>query len=137
MGMQTMTVRQAIYVVDDDEAVRDSLCALLESYGYAADGFASVDAFVDAYRPGVPGCVVLDLHMPKSGGLKLLQNAGLLGIDLPVIVVTGSLDAWTEGLLREAGAVAVLEKPFEDLSLIGVIRSVMVAPASTGTPTEL
>lgn len=119
-----------IFVVDDDEAVRDSLCALLEAFGFAVEDFASSQAFVVAYDGQHRGCLLVDLHMPQSGGLELLQGMPSLGIDLPVVAMTGSLDAKTKALLLEAGAVAVLEKPFDGETLVALLRSALAAPGT-------
>lgn len=83
--------RRPVYIVDDDEAVRDSIRLLLESSGFAAQEFASADLFLKSETADM-GCLLLDLHMPGISGLELLRLLRSRGIRRPVIVVSGRRD---------------------------------------------
>lgn len=114
-----------IYVVDDDDAVRDSLKILLESYDLTVRDFGSVSDFLDASEPNGAACLVLDLHLPVMGGFDVMNTLAQRGARLPVIVITGRGDAQTKARALEAGAVAFLEKPVDDQSLMTAIRTAL------------
>src|SRR5215469_14520234 len=78
-----------IFVVDDDEGVRNSLRFLLKSVGLVARSLASASEFLEVYRPNQPGCLVLDVRMPGMSGLELQQQLNLRGATIPVIFITG------------------------------------------------
>jgi two-component system response regulator FixJ len=103
-----------IFVVDDDEAVRGSLQALLEAEGYAARTFESAGGFLDSDAPGQPGCLIADIRMPDMDGLELQEE--------PVIVVTGHGDVPLAVRAMKAGAIDFLEKPYDEAVLLGSIR---------------
>ena len=84
--------RQIIHVVDDDEAMRDSMTWLLEGEGYQVACFDSAETFLKAYRRNMRGCLVLDVRMPEMSGLELHEKLDSLGSQLPVIFVTGHGD---------------------------------------------
>lgn len=124
-----------VYVVDDDDAVRDSLKILLESYGLAVRDFGSVPDFLDALEPSGAACLVLDLHLPVMGGFDVMTTLAQRGSRLPVIVITGRGDAQTKARALQAGAVAFLEKPVDDKSLMGAIRTALT-PSYSSTPSS-
>jgi two-component system response regulator FixJ len=103
-----------IYIVDDDEAVRDSLSMLLDMSGYAARTFVSAQAFLETAAALDFGCLVVDLQMPGMTGLELQQQLVERGIKLPVIVVTAHGDIATAVRAMRAGAIDFVEKPFSD-----------------------
>ena len=112
-----------IYVIDDDDAVCDSLRVLLELSGLSVAIYGSAEAFLgDSSLPGQPGrgCILLDLDLPGMGGLDLLRLLRRDGSRLPVIVITGRGDS-AVAQAEEAGAIAVLEKPFLDRALMACI----------------
>src|SRR3990167_8455045 len=86
------TSKQTVFVVDDDDAVRDSLAMLLRSVGLPVEAFSSGIAFIDRFRPDLTGCLVLDIRMPKMSGLEVQQKLLELGSNLPVIFITGHGD---------------------------------------------
>ena len=94
---------RTIYIVDDDEAVRDSLALLLESHGLAVKAYQSADAFLGDYRPGRDGCLVLDLHMPGMGGIDLLERFRPGALDMPVIIISGQADSASRTRAAAAG----------------------------------
>src|SRR6185437_1631965 len=84
--------RPAIYIVDDDEGVRNSLRFLLKSVGLTGHTLASAQEFLETYRPKQPGCLVLDVRMPGMSGLELQQQLNLRGAIMPVIFIAGHGD---------------------------------------------
>jgi two-component system, LuxR family, response regulator FixJ len=110
-----------VYLVDDDDAVRDSLKLLLESYGMAVRDYASTEAFVRAYRPQAQACLVLDQHLPGATGLDFLASAAGARLGVPVILVTGRGDAAIRARALDAGVVAYFEKPIDDGALVDAI----------------
>lgn len=111
-----------IFVVDDDEGVRNSLKFLLKSVGLATRAFASADEFLAAYRPDQPGCMVLDVRMPGMSGLELQQQLNLRGAVVPVIFITGHGDVPMAVEAMQQGAFDCLQKPFRDQELIDRIQ---------------
>lgn len=103
-----------VYIVDDDEAVRDSLAALVEVAGLKAAAFANPLAFLRYFTADQPGCVVADLRMPFMDGLELQEELTRRGATLPVIVVTAHGEVSAAVAALRAGAVDFLEKPFDD-----------------------
>ncbi len=114
-----------VYVVDDDDAVRDSLKLLLESYGITVEAFLSPDDFVRGYRPNAQSCLVLDQHLPGTTGLDFLASPEGTQLDLPVILVTGRGDAALRARALGAGVFAYLEKPVDDGALIAAIEQAL------------
>lgn len=120
--MASIEETRIVYVVDDDEAVRDSTCLLLKSADMAAADFRSADAFLEAFDPELAGCILLDLHMPGMSGLELLELLQSRGVKTPVIVISGRLDPLLNDLVKRAGAMAILNKPSSDEELLGLVR---------------
>jgi FixJ family two-component response regulator len=111
-----------VFVVDDDEGVRNSLRFLLKSVGLATDALASASEFLDAYKPNQPGCLVLDVRMPGMSGLELQQQLNLRGAVIPVIFITGHGDIPMAVEAMQQGAFDFLQKPFRDQDLIDRIQ---------------
>jgi len=111
-----------IYVVDDDEGVRNSLRFLLKSVGLTARTLSSAREFLETYRPRQPGCVVLDVRMPGMSGLELQQQLNLRGAIIPVIFITGHGDIPMAVEAMQHGAFDFLQKPFRDQDLIDRIQ---------------
>lgn len=110
-----------IYIVDDEESIRDSLAVLLELHGYRIRLFDSGQQFLAAMPLGEPGCVLVDLHMPGMGGLELLQAMKQADIRLPVIMMTGFGEVSTAVQAMKAGALDFLEKPLSEPALLSVL----------------
>ncbi len=117
-----MSEDPTIFVVDDDDAVRESLHALLESAAMRVEVFACGEDFLAAYKPGRPGCVLLDVRMPDLSGIEVQQRLNLAGADLPVIIITGHGDVPMAVTAMKAGAIDFIEKPFNDQVLLQSIR---------------
>jgi two-component system response regulator FixJ len=115
-----------VYVVDDDEAVRDSLKILLESYGMTVEDYASTEEFVRHRVPGRKECMILDLHLPGTSGLDFLASAQAPP-EMPVIAISGRADAAVRGRAKKAGVLAFLEKPLADDLLVALIRRALAA----------
>jgi two-component system response regulator FixJ len=114
---------QKIAIVDDDQAVRDSLKFLLEVVGYAAEAFPSADAFLAADRQEI-GRLILDHHMPQMTGLQLAETLRADGVALPILLITGSP---SPAIIARGSqlAIRVLEKPPSEEDLLGFIEGVV------------
>ena len=110
-----------IFVVDDDNGVRQSLDDLLRENGRTVEGYASAEAFLEAYRPGAEGCLVVDAMMPGMSGLALLQRLKDKGDRLPAIMITGNGDVHMAVRGMQAGAVDFIEKPVGSDELLASI----------------
>lgn len=103
-----------IHIVDDEPDIRDSLSMLVRSVGYAAQTYASGADFLQRYRAGAPGCLLLDVRMPGLSGLELQERLAAGGAALPTIIMTGHGDVPMAVRAMKAGAFDFLEKPFND-----------------------
>ncbi|MBX3646474.1 MAG: response regulator transcription factor [Rhodocyclaceae bacterium] len=112
---------QRVYIVDDDEPMRDSLQWLLESQGFAVTAFASAEDFLAACREGMAGCIVLDVRMPGMSGLELYEKLNARRCTLPVIFITGHGDVPMAVSALKKGAVDFIEKPFGDQDMLRLI----------------
>jgi two-component system CheB/CheR fusion protein len=110
-----------IFVIDDDDMVRDYVRLLLELEGRTVEAYASSEAFLAAYRPDRSGCLVIDLHMPGMSGIELLERLAVDGHRLPAIMITGRGDVKTAVQAMKVGAVDFIEKPFPQGELIASI----------------
>lgn len=112
----------AVFVVDDDDGLRDSLRTLLESAGFRVQDFPRASAFLDFYKSPQEGCLVADVRMPDMDGLELQAEIGRRKIDLPIIIMTGDGDIPLAVRAMRAGAIDFIEKPFDDEAFIGSVR---------------
>ncbi len=113
---------QTIYVVDDDEAMRDSMAWLLEGEGYQVASFESAAAFLNARHDAMRGCLILDVRMPEMSGLELHEKLDALGSLLPIIFITGHGDVPMAVAALQRGACDFIEKPFRDEDLLSRIE---------------
>lgn len=109
------------FIIDDDQAVRDSLKILLESYGLDVEEYASTQDFVRGFRPHARQCLILDQHLPGVTGLDFLASAQGMALTLPVILLTGRGDRSIRDRAYELGVRAYLEKPVADDILMATI----------------
>lgn len=107
-----------VFIVDDDEAIRDALAWLLQSRGVAADVFPSAEVFLAAWTPRFAGCLLLDIRMEGMSGLDLFDRLCGLGCRLPVIFLTGHGDVPMAVSALKKGARDFVEKPFNDNDLV-------------------
>ena len=114
--------QQIIYVVDDDEAMRDSMTWLLEGEGYTVACFDAAAAFLGAWRSSLRGCIVLDVRMPEMSGLELQEKLDSIGSHLPIIFVTGHGDVPMAVGALQRGACDFIEKPFHNEDLLARIE---------------
>jgi FixJ family two-component response regulator len=112
-----------VFVVDDDESVRNSLRRLLMSVGLAVEVFPSAQAFLDRARADAPGCLVLDVQLPGLSGLDLQTALADADTPLPIVFLTGHGDIPMSVKAMKAGAVEFLTKPFRERDLVDAIRS--------------
>lgn len=110
------------YVVDDDESIRTLWRWLLESNGIAVETFETAKEFIDAYRHGGPGCLVLDLRLPGMSGLELQDYLRRQAIAIPIVFVTGHGDVPSAVHAIKGGAVDFIEKPFSYKAVVQIIR---------------
>jgi two-component system response regulator FixJ len=129
-----MAHRGKVYVIDDDEAMRDSLNFLLDAAEFDVTLFESAQHFLDAL-PSDFGCVVSDVRMPGIDGIELLQRLKANRSSLPVLIMTGHGDVPLAVEAMKLGAVDFLEKPFEDDRLIGMIE-IALKQAEAGARSE-
>jgi FixJ family two-component response regulator len=122
---------QRVFVVDDDAAVRDSIAELVESVGLRAEVYASAPAFLDAFEPERPGCLVLDVRMAEMSGLVLQERLNALGAGIPVIVLTAHGDVPMAVEAMKAGAVDFLQKPYREQALLDSINAALALDAAT------
>jgi two-component system response regulator FixJ len=125
-----------VHIIDDDDAVRDSLVFLLASSGIEAKAHASAAAFLDIFAGIEKGCVVTDIRMPEISGMELLSRIKEQRSDFPVIVITGHGDVPLAVEAMKLGAADFLEKPFDDDSLISAVKSALAGKGGGGEDDE-
>lgn len=107
-----------VYIVEDDAAVRDALTVLLESTGYRVAAYDSARSFLDRYRPGIRGCLLVDLDLPEVDGPELVGILLARGIELPAVLMSARMRNLRLQVAPPPGVVAILEKPFGDHELL-------------------
>ena len=112
-----------VYIVDDDEGVREALSSLFRSLGLGARTFSSARDFLAANLADTPGCLVLDVRLPGLSGLHLQHELADRGIEIPIIFITGHGDVPMTVRAMKAGAVEFLTKPFRDESLLAAVEA--------------
>jgi FixJ family two-component response regulator len=120
---------QTVFVVDDDEAVRDSIQELVESVGLQAEGYDSALAFLDAFESQRPGCLVLDVRMAEMSGLVLQERLNELKASIPVILLTGHGDVPMAVQAMRSGAVDFIQKPYREQALLDSINVALATDA--------
>lgn len=117
-----MTGDLSVFIVDDDEFVRDSLQALLDASGYTTSSYDSGVAFLEVAKDLGKGCALLDVRMPKMDGLEVQARLRGLRPDLPVVIITGHGDVPMAVRAMKAGAVDFVEKPFAESMLLECVE---------------
>jgi two-component system response regulator FixJ len=120
-----MEADSVVHVIDDDEAMRDSLSFLLKTAGLKVETYDSATAFLGLLAKIKPGCVITDVRMPDISGIDLLRRLQELQVNLPVIVITGHGDVPLAVEAMKCGALDFLEKPFDDEALLGAVAAAL------------
>jgi FixJ family two-component response regulator len=121
--IQAGDVKAVVFVIDNDASMRAALEDLVGSVDLAVRLFASPQEFLASKRPDVPGCLVLDVRLPGMSGLTFQKELSRVGVDLPVIFLTGHGDITMSVRAMKAGAVDFLSKPFQDQDLLDSIHA--------------
>jgi two-component system, LuxR family, response regulator FixJ len=119
------SLEPTVFVVEDESALLSVLLRTLQRAGMKAAGFASAEDFLAAFRPEQPGCLLLDVSLPGMSGLQLQEALRQRNARLPIIFVTGSADVSVATAGMKAGAVDLIEKPFQDEWLFGRVREAL------------
>ncbi|MCB1868118.1 MAG: response regulator transcription factor [Gammaproteobacteria bacterium] len=120
-----MSKQPNVFVVDDDQAMRNSLKWLIESVGMNVETYSTADEFIQNYYPGRAGCLLLDVRMPGMSGLELQEHFIKHQINIPIIIITGHGDVPMAVRAMKSGAVDFIEKPFNDELLLESIRNAL------------
>jgi FixJ family two-component response regulator len=113
-----LDIKATVYIVDDDQAVRDSLSWLIESISIKVEVYSSAQDFLDNYKPDNPGCLIADVRMPGISGLELQKILKEKNYSIPMILITGHGDVPMAVRALKNGAVDFIEKPFNDQVLL-------------------
>jgi len=113
---------RTVCIVDDDEAIRDSMRLLIESYGMGVREYPSATAYLNDMPASGSACLLLDLHMPGMSGLELLELLRRRRVDTPAIIITGRSDPTLAERIERAGVLALLHKPVGDDDLMAFIE---------------
>jgi len=116
-----------VHIIDDDEAVRDSLAILLEIRGLDVATYPSAQAFLERAEAGVSGCVVTDVQMPEMNGIELLRAFRAKNLQVPVLVITARSGRALAEEALSLGARAVIEKPFEADAFVEAVQQALAA----------
>ena len=122
-----------VFIVDDEEAVRDSIAMLLRSARLTTRCYTDAAEFLERYQPEDPGCLVLDVRMPRMSGMELQQELNRRGWTLPVIFISGHADVPMAVEAMRAGALDFLQKPFNDDDLIRHVQKALEQDAQQRT----
>lgn len=114
-----------VHVIDDDAAIRDSLCFLLETADLKAKAYESAVAFLEALPEVGGGCVVTDVRMPEMTGIELVRRLKTSGFSLPIVMITGHADVPLAVEAMKAGVADFIEKPFDDEVLLSAVRAAL------------
>lgn len=112
-----------VHIVDDNPAVRDAICWLVEQVGLVGRKYAAAAEFLNICQPGMRGCLVLDVRMPGMSGLDLQDSLQTKQVNLPIIVITGHGDVPITVRAMKAGAFEFLQKPFNDQAMLDAIHA--------------
>lgn len=114
--------QSVVFIVDDDLYVREAIEDLLRSVGHAVHAFDTTEAFLQAPRIDLPGCLVLDVRLPDTSGLEFQRAQAASGIQLPIVFITGHGDIPMSVAAMKAGAIEFLTKPFRDQDLLDAVH---------------
>lgn len=123
--------KSTVYIVDDDEGMRRALETLLSTVGYQIAAFSRARQFLEAFTPGSPGCLVLDIRMPDMSGLELQAQLNGMGCTIPVVFITGHGDVPMAVQAMKEGAFDFIQKPFRDQDLLDRINHALQLDSHT------
>jgi len=124
-----MNPQSTVFLVDDNQAVRETLCLILETAGMKVESYPSARAFLQSYQPEQPGCLVLDVRMPEMTGLELQEKLRDQQIAIPIIFITGHGNIPMSVQAIKAGAIDFLEKPFRKQVLLERVNEALAYDA--------
>jgi two-component system response regulator FixJ len=127
-----MATNAVVHLIDDDDGVRQAVAFLLMSAGLAVRVHESASAFIEMLPSLQPGCIVSDVRMPGIDGLELQRRLKALGVNFPMIIMTGHADVPLAVEAMKAGAIDFIEKPFDDELLLSAIRAALDLYDKTG-----
>jgi FixJ family two-component response regulator len=116
-----------VFVIDDDEAVRESLLALFRSVPLPVTAYASTQEFLQTRLPDAPSCLVLDVRLPEASGLDFQRTLGIAGSHMPIVFISGYADVPMTVQAMKGGAVEFLTKPFRDQDLVDAVQTAISA----------
>jgi FixJ family two-component response regulator len=125
-----------VYVVDDDEAVRDSLQWLLEGVNYSVQAYDSAEAFLAAFDPQALACLILDVRMPGMSGLQLQEELAQRKAELPIVFITGHGDVPMAVSTMKKGAADFIEKPFDQAELKALVEKMLAQARESAAQRE-
>jgi len=125
MASENPAAARAVHIIDDDQALRESLAFLLRAAQLEVQSFDSAKAFLDALPDASVGCVITDIRMPDMSGIDLLRRLKELNVGIPVIVITGHGDVPLAVEAMKIGAADFFEKPFNDDQLVASVRAAL------------
>ena len=125
MASESPAAARAVHIIDDDQALRESLAFLLRTHQLEVRSFDSAKTFLDALPDASFGCVITDIRMPGMSGIDLLRRLKELKIGVPVIVITGHGDVSLAVEAMKIGAADFFEKPFNDDQLVASVRAAL------------
>lgn len=117
-----MTHETTVFIVDDDQEVRDALQLLMESVGLKVEAYSSAQGFLGQFDPDRPGCMILDVRMPGMSGLDLQAKLAQERLHPPIVIITGHGDVPMAVRAVQAGAVDFIQKPFNDQALLDCVH---------------
>ena len=120
-----MDLAPCVHIIEDDDAVRDSLQMMLESIGRQTKAFSNADSFLSSYHQEMAGCIVLDIRMPGMNGMELQRKLNEMNSILPIIFVTGHGDVPMAVEAMQQGAVDFVQKPYREQELLDKINTAM------------
>ncbi|CAH2395220.1 MULTISPECIES: response regulator transcription factor [Mesorhizobium] len=116
-------MKEIVYIIDDDESVREGLCDLLRSVGLGVQTFTSSQEFLDSKRIDAPGCIILDVRLPGRSGLEFQSVLQNLNIQLPVIFISAHGDVPISVRAMKSGAIEFLTKPVREQELLDAVHA--------------
>ena len=125
LNVRLMNTQPCVFIVDDDDAVRDGLGMVIETVGLTYQDYENAERFLEGYVPGTPGCLILGSNMTGTNGDELQAKLNRRNIQLPIIFLTSSVDKPTTGSTFKAGAVDYITKPVQITLMIERIRAAL------------